>query len=256
MCYVFLDDESFPFLPYWKDSIIIMVVQSRNGGLGSKQWKLKDCIAVHKLLGTVLPEPDAASSKCSAENQLHNSENNQFPFLSLATMRTMYLIVYKFVKLGSDFKLVDCWQGRVLKGNDSKLSKRGDGGVDHEGLPWGISIILLSETNYKENCYSFKEKDQIQVTLNTCTWFIYCRAIAPERGQSWFSADFFLGAWGFVCALSRQGCFSSNYDSLLCGGQYLILLTFIVRPVTTEAVIDLKKTTKSIYPSTNACIRC
>ncbi|KAJ8640601.1 hypothetical protein MRB53_017295 [Persea americana] len=32
-----------------------------NGGLGSKQWKLKDCIAVHKLLGTVLTEPDAAS---------------------------------------------------------------------------------------------------------------------------------------------------------------------------------------------------
>lgn len=95
---------------------MIMVVQSRNGGLGSRQWKLKDCIAVHKLLGTVLKEPDAgtvkepdaASSKCSAENQLHNSENNQFPFLSLATMKAMYLIVYIFVKLGSDFKLVDC----------------------------------------------------------------------------------------------------------------------------------------------------
>lgn len=44
-----------------------MSVQFRNGALGPvKQWKLKDCIAVHKLLATVLvdpDDPDAASSK-------------------------------------------------------------------------------------------------------------------------------------------------------------------------------------------------
>ncbi|KAF1865787.1 hypothetical protein Lal_00021788 [Lupinus albus] len=34
----------------------------RNGALGPiKEWKLKDCITVHKLLGTVLVEPDAAA---------------------------------------------------------------------------------------------------------------------------------------------------------------------------------------------------
>ncbi|CAL0325972.1 unnamed protein product [Lupinus luteus] len=34
----------------------------RNGALGQiKEWKLKECIAVHKLLGTVLVEPDAAA---------------------------------------------------------------------------------------------------------------------------------------------------------------------------------------------------
>ncbi|KAF8393317.1 hypothetical protein HHK36_021558 [Tetracentron sinense] len=35
---------------------------STNGALGPiKEWKLKDCITVHKLLGTVLVDPDAAS---------------------------------------------------------------------------------------------------------------------------------------------------------------------------------------------------
>ncbi|OUZ99684.1 Tetratricopeptide repeat-containing domain [Macleaya cordata] len=37
-------------------------LESTNGALGPvKEWKLKDCIAVHKLLGTVLGDPDAAS---------------------------------------------------------------------------------------------------------------------------------------------------------------------------------------------------
>lgn len=36
----------------------------RNGVLGPiGEWKLKDCIAVHKLLGTVLVDEDAALSK-------------------------------------------------------------------------------------------------------------------------------------------------------------------------------------------------
>lgn len=36
----------------------------RNGALGpAREWKLKDCIAVHKLLDTVLLDSDAASSK-------------------------------------------------------------------------------------------------------------------------------------------------------------------------------------------------
>ena len=36
----------------------------RNGALGlAREWKLKDCIAVHKLLDTVLLDSEAASSK-------------------------------------------------------------------------------------------------------------------------------------------------------------------------------------------------
>lgn len=39
---------------------------ARNGALGPiREWKLKDCIAVHKLLGTVLLDQDAALSKCN-----------------------------------------------------------------------------------------------------------------------------------------------------------------------------------------------
>lgn len=41
-----------------------MFVRFRNGALGHvRKWKLKDCISVHKLLGTVLADHDAASSK-------------------------------------------------------------------------------------------------------------------------------------------------------------------------------------------------
>lgn len=37
----------------------------RNGALGPiKEWTLKECIAVHKLLETVLIDHAAASSKC------------------------------------------------------------------------------------------------------------------------------------------------------------------------------------------------
>lgn len=38
----------------------------RNGALGPiKEWKLKECIAIHKLLETVLIDHAAASSKCT-----------------------------------------------------------------------------------------------------------------------------------------------------------------------------------------------
>lgn len=41
-----------------------IISYARNGALGPiGEWKLKDCIAVHKLLGTVLADQDAASSK-------------------------------------------------------------------------------------------------------------------------------------------------------------------------------------------------
>lgn len=37
---------------------------NRNGALGPiREWTLKDCISVHKLLATVLVDQDAASSK-------------------------------------------------------------------------------------------------------------------------------------------------------------------------------------------------
>lgn len=37
---------------------------NRNGVLGPiREWKLIDCVAVHKLLGTVLVDQDAALSK-------------------------------------------------------------------------------------------------------------------------------------------------------------------------------------------------
>lgn len=40
------------------------LVTCRNGALGSvSSWKLKECIAAHQLLGTVLVDPDAAFSK-------------------------------------------------------------------------------------------------------------------------------------------------------------------------------------------------
>jgi len=39
-------------------------LNARNGALGPiREWKLKDCIAVHNLLGTVLADQDAALSK-------------------------------------------------------------------------------------------------------------------------------------------------------------------------------------------------
>ena len=40
------------------------ILFNRNGALGPiREWKLKDCISVHKLLATVLVDQDAASSK-------------------------------------------------------------------------------------------------------------------------------------------------------------------------------------------------
>ncbi len=40
---------------------------NRNGALGPVgEWKLKDCIVVHKLLGTVLVDNEAALSKYHA----------------------------------------------------------------------------------------------------------------------------------------------------------------------------------------------
>jgi hypothetical protein len=41
-----------------------MFYSKRNGALGPiPEWRLKDCIAVHKLLGSVLDDQDAALSK-------------------------------------------------------------------------------------------------------------------------------------------------------------------------------------------------
>lgn len=42
----------------------IFCSNDRNGTIGLvKDWKLEDCIEVHKLLGTVLVDKDAALSK-------------------------------------------------------------------------------------------------------------------------------------------------------------------------------------------------
>jgi hypothetical protein len=41
-----------------------MFYSKRNGALGPiPEWRLKDCIAVHKLIGSVLDDQDAALSK-------------------------------------------------------------------------------------------------------------------------------------------------------------------------------------------------
>lgn len=62
---VFLLDSVFCFENRAMEvSDLLIISSARNGALGpTEEWKLKDCIAVHKLLGTVLVDHDAALSK-------------------------------------------------------------------------------------------------------------------------------------------------------------------------------------------------
>jgi peptide alpha-N-acetyltransferase len=46
-----------------------LIFSARNGAIGPiGEWKLKDCIAVHQLLGTVLVDQYAAFSKYNCNN--------------------------------------------------------------------------------------------------------------------------------------------------------------------------------------------
>ncbi|XP_026408454.1 N-terminal acetyltransferase A complex auxiliary subunit NAA15-like [Papaver somniferum] len=55
-------EMSFLLEPSKKSKVIKLIEDTANGAPGPvKQWRLKDCVAVHKLLGTVLGDSDAAS---------------------------------------------------------------------------------------------------------------------------------------------------------------------------------------------------
>lgn len=75
------------FLPFYTrfwflNRVTAIFCYYRNGAVGPLgEWKLKDCIAVHKLLGTVLVDEDAALSKYHCD------------FLLLDYILGMYVIV-------------------------------------------------------------------------------------------------------------------------------------------------------------------
>lgn len=81
-----------------------MFYYNRNGALGPvREWKLKDCIAVHKFLGTVLVDNEAALSKYHAPSCWLYMRNNIFWSKYVILVIIVYLGSPKLCLLGLNF---------------------------------------------------------------------------------------------------------------------------------------------------------